>query len=246
MKMEVLKPLSKSELDWDKFEPEFGTWAEAIKPFFYESGFDPIYAKLREVRSRNRMICPLPTQLYRCFKETSLDSLRCVIVGLSPYHTMLKGKMIADGLALSCSNTGVLQPSLSKYYEAIDNEFDMNSFRDPSLQFLANQGVLLFNASLTAEMFKAGSHLEIWEPFMKFIFETVFSDKMVPIIFLGKEAQKLEKYVAPFQWNFKISHPAFAARMQTKWDSEGAFTAVNKILTDAKQKPIDWAFELPF
>ena len=84
---------------------------------------------------------------------------------------------------------------------------------------------------------------------MKYLFEEVFSCTGVPVIFLGKEAAKLEKYVCAFTPIFKCSHPASAAYSQTEWSSDGTFQAVNKLLKDSNGYKINWldvSENLPF
>jgi uracil DNA glycosylase len=98
----------------------------------------------------------------------------------------------------------------------------------------------MFNAALTTEMNKAGSHLELWEPFVKYLFEEVFAYSGIPLIFLGKEAYKTRKYLTGFDWSFPVSHPASASYKNTEWDTEGVFTQVNTIIKQNNGFEIDW------
>jgi uracil DNA glycosylase len=145
---------------------------------------------------------------------------------------------------MSCSITGHIQPSLEQFYKAMEEElFDglnVHMIKTPDLSYLANQGVLLFNTSLTCEMNKPGSHNKLWEPFMKYLFEEVIITTGMPVVFLGKEATKVERYLSPFTWVIKVSHPASASYNNTNWDSEGMFTNVNKILKDNNNEFINW------
>ncbi len=190
------------------------------------------------------MIAPLSVNVYRCFLETSLDDLKLVILGMCPYHTFKDGSPVADGLALSCSATGYLQPSLDQFHNALQKDIldrmCLECEKNPDLSYLANQGVLLLNAALTTEINKAGSHLELWEPFTKYVFQEILSTTGVPTIFLGKEAAKFERYTGLFAHNFVVSHPASAAYKNTDWDSEGVFTKVNKILKEVNNYEINW------
>jgi uracil DNA glycosylase len=104
----------------------------------------------------------------------------------------------------------------------------------------------MYNAALTTEINKAGSHIYLWEPFTKYLFEEVLAPTGTPILFLGKDASKYEKYVAPFTWHFTLSHPASASYKQTEWDTEGTFTKINKILKENNNLQIDWMLDTPF
>ena len=233
-----------TKLDWTKFEPQFGSWAYKIKPFFMNGGFDKIYEFLKHESGRGISIAPESCNTFRTFKETDIDNVKTVIVGLAPYHSFYNGKSIADGLCMSCSITGKLQPSLSQFYNAIERELynglSLEGYKNPDLSFLSKQGVLLLNLALTTSKNKPGDHVLLWEPFMKFLFEEVFDTIRVPVILLGREAAKIEKYIAPFTWTFKVSHPASAAYGNIDWSSEGIFKKVEKILLDTNNHKVEW------
>jgi uracil DNA glycosylase len=241
-----------TKLDINKFIPAWGDWSDKIAPFFTNGGFDPIFDELRALKSRGKMVLPASEDLFRCFRETKLSELKVVVCGLGPYHTLKNGKIIADGLALSCSNTMELQPSLENWYNAASKELVKKADRDsvfynPDLKYLANQGVLLFNASLTTELFKAGSHIALWSDFMKYIFEEIFAVAGIPILYLGKDAGKLKKYTAPMQWNIEVEHPAAVAhRGGGDWDNQKCFSKICKIVKDANGYDLQWLEMLPF
>jgi len=250
-----------TKLNWSLFEPLFGeTWAPRFKSFFMAGGFDPIYERLKSDTARGKRVAPLSSNVFRCFKETPFDELKTIVCGISPYHTFAgwsnrflpnanvdspsKIFPVADGLALSCSSTGRLQPSLEQWYYACEQDIGkglvLNMVKDPDLTFLAKQGVLLLNAGLSVEEGKPCSHNSLWEPFMKYLFEEVLVTNGVPIILLGKEASKLKRYIMPFTWIFELVHPAAASYQNIQWDSKGTFSAVNKILKDNNGETISW------
>lgn len=233
-----------SKLNWESFAPLFGTWANRFKPFFDSGGFDPIYDKLKRDSLRGKRVAPLSSNVFRCFSETPIDNVKVVIVGMCPYHTFLNGYPIADGLLMGCSVTGRLQPSLTKFYEALEKDvgrgLSLTMVKNPDVSYLAEQGVLLLNAALTVEAGKPGSHNDIWEPFMKFLFEEVLLTTGIPVVLLGKEAQKIKRYIMPFTWIFELSHPASASYNNIDWDSQGVFTSVDKIIKETNNNSIQW------
>ena len=238
-------------MDFKKFENLFHeSWHDKMRPFIESEECDNIYKFLKAESQRGKKIAPLSVNVYRCFLETPLDELKLVILGMCPYHTLKNEMPVADGLALSCSVTGYLQPSLDQFYNAIEKELYggmcLDCEKNPDLTYLAKQGVLLWNAALTTEINKAGSHLELWEPFTKYVFENILSTAGVPIIYLGKEAAKFERYSSPFSWNFPVSHPAAAAYKNTDWDSEGVFRKAADVLRSNNNYEIDWLNQLPF
>jgi len=238
-------------MKWTKFQDQFHpSWHRWMQPFIESKECDEIYKFLKFESQRGKRIAPLSQNVFRCFYETPYDEVKVVMVGMCPYHSLRNEECVADGLLMSCSTTGVLQPSLQKFYEGIEKEIyngicvtcDMN----PDLSFLAKQGVLMYNAALTTEINKAGSHIDLWEPFTKYLFEEVLATTMAPVLFLGKDAAKYEKYVAPFTWHFTLSHPASASYKQSEWDTEGAFTKINKLLKDTNDSEVFWILDSPF
>lgn len=241
-----------TKLSWEKFQPLFGTWDEIIKPFFLSGGFDPIYEFLKFESKRGKRLAPLSSDVYRCFRETPINELKVVLLGLCPYHTLMDGKPVADGLLMGCSVTGKLQPSLEQFYTALEedlfNGLNLRAKKHADVTYLAKQGVLMLNAALTTEINKAGSHLKIWEPFTKYIFENAIAPSRVPVVFLGKESSRFKRYMAPLTWSFELSHPASASYKNTQWSSEKTFSKINRMLADEKKQIIYWLDEdvIPF
>ena len=239
-------------MEWSKFKDQFHeSWHDKMRPFIESKECDEIYEFLKKESKRGKKIAPLSSNTFRAFKETRLKDLAVVMMGMCPYHTFKDGEPVADGLLMGCSITEQLQPSLDKFYRGLENELydglQLRFKKKPDVSYLASQGVLMLNAALTTEINKAGSHIAIWEPFTKYVFENIINYTGVPIIFLGKDAAKYERYTAPMSWTFTLSHPASAAYKQTDWDTEGVFTKVNKILQENNNLKIDWLDEeLPF
>ena len=232
-------------MKFENFKNQFHeSWHRRIRSFIESAECDKIYEFLKKEGGRGKKLAPLSSNTYRCFLETPFDDVRAIMVGMCPYHIFKNDQPVADGLLFGCSVTEQLQPSLEKFYEAIERELynglNVNYYKNPDVSYLAHQGVLMLNAGLTVEMGKPGSHNLLWEPFMKYLFQEVLDVIRVPIILLGKEATKIEKYIAPFTWTFKVSHPASASYSSTDWDSEGVFRKINKILKDTNNETITW------
>lgn len=235
-------------MNWDKFKDCFHeSWHNYIQPFIESKECDEIYAFLKKEARRGKQIAPLSSNIFRCFKLTSVKDMKVIMMGMCPYHTAINGVPVADGLLMGCSVTGKLQPSLEKFYDGIEKELhnglNLRYYKNPDVSYLANQGVLMINAALTTEINKAGSHIELWRPFMEYLFENVFQYAGVPFIFLGKDAAKYEKLCPPFAWSFITSHPASASYKQTDWDAQGTFKKVNKLLKENNNYEISWLDE---
>jgi uracil-DNA glycosylase len=230
---------------WDKFKDQFHeSWHAKIRPFIESEACDKIYEHLKFESKRGKLIAPLSHNVFRCFRETPYDQVKVIFIGMCPYHTAYQGVPVADGLMMGCSITNRMQPSLEQLYNGMRTELydglGLDRKMNPDVSYLAHQGVLMCNAALTTEVNKAGSHLELWEPFMKYLLEEVFSWTGIPIVFFGKEASKLKKYVAPFTFTFSVSHPASASYKNGDWDSEGLFTKLNTLIKETNGYSIDW------
>jgi len=238
-------------MDWEKFKEYFHeSWWVKMKPFIESDECETIYKHLKFESKRGKTIAPLSSNVFRCFKETPLDNLNVVLLGMCPYHTVRSGEPVADGLLFGCSVTGNIQPSLEQFYSGVERElYDglcLNAVKGPDVSYLCKQGVLMLNAALTVEANKAGSHNDLWQPFIKYLMEEVFAYTGAPIVFIGKDAEKYKKYTSPLSWNFCVSHPASASYKNIDWDTEGVFGKVNKILMDNNGIKIEWLELLPF
>lgn len=236
-------------MDWNKFKNLFGDWSDRIKSFFDEGGFEEIYNTLKE-QGKTRKIAPLSHLTYRCFQETSIKDVKVVMMGQAPYNSLRNGEIVADGLLMGCSLTDHIQPSLSQFYQGVEDElYDglrLDLYKGPDLTYLAKQGVLMWNASLTTLIGEAGSHMELWQPFTKYVIEEILNTMGIPFILLGREAQNFEGIIHERNRVFSLSHPASASYKKEQWSSGQTFTEVNKIIKDNNNFEIEWIDKLPF
>lgn len=241
-------------LDFNKFKPLLGSWADKLQPFFESEEAYKIYEFLKKESQRGKTITPEAKNVYKAFELCSLDELKTVWVGLSPYSTVYNSQFgrtyVADGLAFSCGITEKEQPSLKLLWDAIEDDLyeglNLNMKRETDLSFWANQGVLLLNSSLTAEKDKPESHLELWKPFMTYLFEEVFNTiSGIPFVFFGKQAALWESKTQPFiHYTKVVEHPSFAARQNREFKHENLFSWTNKLLKENNGTQIVW--DLPF
>jgi hypothetical protein len=216
----------KTSLDWKKFAPLFGTWADKIKPFFDEGGLDPVYSFLRSQAQAGKQIAPASMHTYRAFIETPIDELKCVIVNEEPYSKFIGASPVASGVALDCSITARVQPELQNFYNGIEEEMfnglNLNYINDYDMNYLSSQGVLLINSAFTVEKDKPGSHLAI-------------ASTGVPVLFLGK-TQRYEGLVTNTNPIYKLDSPS--STIGIKWDTKGTFTAISKDIWKSNKETI--------
>jgi Uracil DNA glycosylase len=130
-------------------------------------------------------------------------------------------------------------------YEAIESDLygmNLNMEKTPNLEFLAEQGVLLLNCSLTCEPELPTIHVDLWKPFMEFFFKKLNTEfSSLHIVFFGEDAQQYAKLVNEQKSNgfsfpnhhflYKEKHPSFYARNQIKMETN-IFSLIKRRLFD--------------
>ena len=250
---------NKSKLNEEGLKEKFGAeWWSKIRPFYLRGGFDSIFDFLKERSKLGHKILPNSEDLFTAFKKCPYSKLRVIAISMEPYASVTKeGIVVADGIALSCSKTKFMQPSLEKFIEGVELDTG-RKFSDYwknnicSLEYLAEQGVLLGNISLTVEKGKIGSHMDkgIWLPFWEFLITEVFNVYNPGLVYLliGKDSHKVKPWIIPFNsYILEETHPSFAARNSVDWQTN-IFTKTNTILesNNGFLETIMWNYDLPF
>ena len=173
--------------DWKK---HFSS--ETQKPYFQE-----LQKFLETEIQAGKTIYPKTSEIFSAFSSTNFEDIKVVILGQDPYH----GENQAHGLSFSVPQTQKkIPPSLKNIFKEISVEYPVEAIinrpynTEPSgnLEYLAQQGVFLLNATLTVEAGNAGSHQKKgWEIFTDAIIKKI-SDERENIVFLlwGGFAQK--------------------------------------------------------
>ncbi len=235
-------------MQWEKFKNNFhpSYWSKMQK-WVESKDCDKLYSKLKERSKMGHKIAPSSYNTWRIFKELPLDEIKVIIIGMDPYNKFINGSSIADGISMSCSITEKLQPSLEKFYCGIENELynglNLSYNKNPDLLYLVKQGIFLGNSAYSVECNKPGSHISLWEPFQKYFFEEIVGYSGIPILLLGQEAQKLEKYITPFTHVFTLPHPVSASYTDSKWETLEVFGKINKIIKENNNFYIKWLDE---
>lgn len=159
-----------------------------------------------ELELDNRKITPDQAVVFRAFKECPFDQVRVVVVGQDPYHT--PGK--ATGLAFDCPK-GETAPSLTNILKEIRRDYGetkADTNERSHLEHLPSQGVLLLNSALTTEEGVAGSHYDIWKPFLEETVKGLNKKPHLVWVLWGKEAQKIKRLINPLHVVVEGAHPS--------------------------------------
>lgn len=139
------------------------TWKDALaaewdKPYFQE------LTRFVKASYATTQVFPAPSRIFAAFDACPFSETKVVILGQDPYH----GPGQAHGLCFSVPTGVDAPPSLLNIFKEMSSDLGIALPPSPvtDLSYLARQGVLLLNSTLTVEARRAGSHQgHGWETF---------------------------------------------------------------------------------
>lgn len=215
------------------------SWFNQLRAEFHKPYWDALG---REVAKRRitTTVYPDKEDVFKAFKLTPYEDVRVVIIGQDPYHNG-----VADGLAFSSKDELRTPPSLEKIYEAIEEDIKFGMYLDqnPSLEYLAKQGVLLLNTALTVEEGNPASHVNLgWGLFIERVLE-VLKHHNRDLVFLlwGSYAKGLRPRVEDMRHMIvEAEHPVMGAREARRWNNNDCFKKTNSFLHLKGYGEINW------
>lgn len=170
------------------------SWQAVLKDEFEQDYMQQLRAFLQAQRQAGKQIYPPGRLIFNAFNSTPLDKVRVVILGQDPYHN--PGQ--AHGLCFSVLPGVAPPPSLLNIYKELQRDVGFTPPDHGCLQHWAEQGVLMLNAVLTVERFKAASHQgKGWERFTDKVI-SVLNQSSESLVFLlwGSYAQKKGQFIS--------------------------------------------------
>lgn len=175
-----------------EFKVENG-WKKLLESYTSQKSFTDVIDFAKQ-EYQYKSIFPPSDLIFNAFKQTSLETLKVVIVGQDPYHN--PGQ--AHGLSFSVPKGVTPPPSLKNIYKEIQDDLGVTKdMTDGNLHSWAQQGVLLLNSVLSVEENKPGSHSNRgWEDFTDYVIERISQEKEHCVFILwGAYAQKKGKHI---------------------------------------------------
>ena len=212
----------------------------SFKEFIEQESQKEYYIKLKEFVNDeySKYTCYPPYKnIFHALTITPLDSVKVVILGQDPYHEPNQ----AHGLAFSvlCKK---LPPSLVNIYKEMENDLGVKVNQDGNLDYLARQGVLLLNTSLTVREHLANSHSKKgWEIFTDNIIKLLNEiDRPIVFILWGSNAISKKIYLTNNKHLILTSvHPSPLSAYGGFFGSK-PFSKTNDFLVKNGEKPIIW------
>ena len=215
-------------------------WDEILAGEFQKEYYQKIRQFLKNAYSRKK-IFPDMFDIFNALKYTSYRDTKVVLLGQDPYH----GDGQAHGLSFSVKPGVPIPPSLQNIYKELQEDLGLRIPNNGYLKKWADQGILLLNASLTVEAYRANSHQNIgWQILTDEILRKL-NDREDPVIFLlwGGNAKMKERLVTNTRhYILKAAHPSPLSAYNGFFGCRH-FSKVNEILASLGKKPIDWQIE---
>lgn len=137
-------------------------WRHALADQWQAPYFADLTANVRRAYAEGT-VYPPPSQIFAAFDATPFDKVKVVIIGQDPYH----GPGQANGLCFSVAPGVPMPPSLVNIFKEMAADMGRSETdipRDGDLGYLALQGVLLLNSTLTVAAHSPASHRALgWE-----------------------------------------------------------------------------------
>ena len=223
-----------------------GAWYNALRQEFSKEYYKHLYDTVTEAYKTDT-VYPPGDKLYSALDYiNSPKDVKCIIIGQDPYH----GEGQANGLAFSVSSGIKVPPSLENIFKEILNEYktiypwvERSVFPNGNLEYLAKQGVLLLNSSLSVLKGRPNSHSNIgWQQLTDAIVKTVFDAGGGHVVMLwGNNAKSLKERVQIPNGILVLesAHPS-PLSANKGFFGNGHFVKCNEYLSSIGEKQIAW------
>jgi uracil-DNA glycosylase len=188
-------------------------------------------------------IYPKTSEVMEAFNLCPISKLKVVIIGQDPYHQPNQ----AHGLAFSVNSGIKIPPSLRNIFLEIQQNYNLSSNLPTSgnLSYLATQGVLLLNTTLTVRQSKPNSHVKLWKGFTQKIIDYILThlDNIIFMVWGNNAKALLNKKPESLLLKHHILssvHPSPLSANRGGWFGKELFIQANKKLEEYQKTPIHW------
>ena len=214
------------------------SWLAVLGEEFDKPYIHSLQDFLVDEKAKGKEIFPASSLWFAAFDSTPFDKVKVVILGQDPYH----GPEQAHGLCFSVPPEIKIPPSLVNVYKELATDLNIPLSTNGCLEYWAEQGVLLLNATLTVENAQAGSHQNKgWETFTDKAIQ-VLNEQREGLVFIlwGSYAQKKGAFIdAQRHLVIKSPHPSPLSAYRGFFGSR-PFSQTNTYLKSKNKKAIDW------
>ena len=214
------------------------SWLSHLETEFQQENMQSLKRFLQQEKQQGKVIYPRSNLIFNALNTTTLDRVNVVILGQDPYH----GPNQAHGLCFSVLPGVPFPPSLLNIFKEIERDLGIPLPAHGCLQSWAEQGVLLLNATLTVEQWRAGSHQNRgWEPFTDKVIQVV-NEQCDHVVFLlwGSYARNKGRFInTDKHLVLQSPHPS-PLSAHRGFIGNGHFSKANAWLSARGKSPVDW------
>jgi len=233
-----------AEIDQDSsiyealYDQDFGSWSSKLHP--HRKSVKLLSDMIQEKENQYGEFYPLKKDVFNFLKMTPLEKVKVVIWGQDPYPTLLDDETPrAQGYSFGVKKTDTVPQSLKNIYKEIKSNFPM--FEPPphgDLSWLAEQGVLFMNQSLTYCPNNPKLYLNLWNRFT-YIMINIINENVENCIHLlwGKQCEPLIEHIRSREIH-QSSHPSPLSARRGFFGCKH-FLKVNIILENRKNTKIE-------
>tara|TARA_Y100000590_G_scaffold389536_1_gene464634 strand:+ start:1186 stop:1857 length:672 start_codon:yes stop_codon:yes gene_type:complete len=215
-------------------------WYDLIKQILED--FPNILKDLEEEKQKYKdlaQIYPSECDIFRAFSFFNINELKVVIIGQDPYH----GANQANGLCFSVNDGIKIPPSLRNILKEMKNDCNIKEKTSGNLEYLAKQGVLLLNTTLTVREKQPNSHLKLWKGFTERIILEINEncDNIVFMLWGNNAKNTCKKIINSEKQHFLLAnHPSPMSANRGGWFNCKHFTKTNEFLKSIEKTQISW------
>jgi uracil-DNA glycosylase len=204
----------------------------------------PYIQQLAAFVDSERKFCDLPIypeqiSLFKALQKTPFADVKVVILGQDPYH----GPGQATGLCFSVPEGTPFPPSLRNIFKELRDDLGIPIPKHGCLDAWAEQGVLLFNTTLTVRQGLPHSHKgRGWERFTDAVLLKLAQREDPPIFVLwGNAAQQKGHFLKDFPHVICLEamHPSPLSAHRGFFGCRH-FSKINALLEQQGKAPINW------
>jgi uracil-DNA glycosylase len=214
------------------------SWKTVLSGEFEKEYFKDLVSFVRTDYQKHTCY-PKGHEIFAAFDRCSFENTKVVILGQDPYH----GEGQANGLCFSVHEGLKHPPSLINIFKELEADTGKSYPVNGDLGYLANQGVLLLNATLTVRSSQAGSHQKKgWELFTDAVIAQL-SERKQGLVFLlwgGYARKKGSKIDQKKHLVLKSGHPSPLSANRGYWFGNKHFSETNTYLRKIGEQEIKW------
>ncbi|WNE41252.1 MAG: Uracil-DNA glycosylase [Mycoplasmataceae bacterium] len=207
--------------------------------FRQESQKDYFFLLLNKISEeyKSQKCWPKKENVFRLFREISLDQVKVVILGQDPYHQV----EVADGIAFSTQKVNYIPASLKNIFLELSKDFECPRPTGGNLLPWVKEGVFLLNTALTVKDNQALSHTDWWKEFIySLLLYLKENNEKIIWIFWGQKAKKIgEECQINKEFSLISAHPSPYSAEHGFFGSR-PFSKTNKLLSKLGKKTINW------